>query len=296
MQGAGSAAAVMTTVTLSAAQRDYRAAAPVYAAQLHPNQSEIVAGDQEGRVCVWDVRGSSAAPVKEVQIEAEAAVRALAISPDGRRLAVASNRGRMVVYALAGKDTGQMAQVAAFQAHSTYILQCAYSPDSALLATASADHTVKLWRAHDDAYVLDKTLSGHQRWVWDCAFNSDASYIITGSSDHVARLWSVASGETIRHYAGHHKVNYYRSSFSLSLLFPLLRVIQHIFLTHGSVHAHTNKRLSAVLLSATLLEKNGGWVRPLGFDLVVCISSNSTQETKPKKTLRLPDADAVLAL
>ena len=28
---------------------------------------------------------------------------------------------------------------------------------------------------------------------------------VTASSDQTARLWDVASGETIRHYTGHHK-------------------------------------------------------------------------------------------
>lgn len=186
-------------------QRDYRATSAVYAAQLHPNQSEIIAGDQDGKVYVWDVRSSGAAHVKEVAIEAEASVRAMSVSPDGRRLAVASNRGRVVIFALAGKDTGQMSQVTSFQGHNTYILQVAFSPDSQMLATASADHTVKLWRATEDEYRLEKTLSGHQRWVWDCVFSTDANYLVTGSSDHVARLWDVNSGETIRHYAGHHK-------------------------------------------------------------------------------------------
>ena len=28
---------------------------------------------------------------------------------------------------------------------------------------------------------------------------------ISASSDHVARLWEMATGETVRHYNGHHK-------------------------------------------------------------------------------------------
>jgi G protein beta subunit-like protein len=47
-----------------------------------------------------------------------------------------------------------------------------------LLATTSADHTVKVWSVKD--FSLVKTLSGHQRWVWDCVFSADSAYLMTG--------------------------------------------------------------------------------------------------------------------
>lgn len=85
-----------------------------------------------------------------------------------------------------------------------------------MLATTSADHTVKLWNVKD--FSLIKTLTGHQRWVWDCAFSADSAYLVTGkfslepifsielaSSDNVARLWDLNQGETIRTYSGHSK-------------------------------------------------------------------------------------------
>ena len=36
-------------------------------------------------------------------------------------------------------------------------------------------------------------------------YSEDSAYLVTASSDQTARLWDVASGETIRHYTGHHK-------------------------------------------------------------------------------------------
>jgi WD40 repeat protein len=54
-------------------------------------------------------------------------------------------------------------------------------------------------------FTIYKTLSGHQRWVWDCAFSSDSEFLVTASSDHSCRLWHIESGNTVRHYTGHHK-------------------------------------------------------------------------------------------
>ena len=45
--------------------------------------------------------------------------------------------------------------------------------------------------------------------MWDAVYSGDSAYLVTASSDQTAletaRLWDVASGETIRHYTGHHK-------------------------------------------------------------------------------------------
>ncbi|CAI9094960.1 OLC1v1030803C1 [Oldenlandia corymbosa var. corymbosa] len=64
------------------------------------------------------------------------------------------------------------------------------------LATASSDHTVKIWNV--DGFTLEKTLVGHQHWVWDCVFSVDGAYLITASSDTTARLWSKSSGEQVK--------------------------------------------------------------------------------------------------
>lgn len=97
-----------------------------------------------------------------------------------------------------------------------------------MLATASADHTVKIWNVKD--FCLSKTLAGtighsnpsppptplfwyllicclidHSRWVWDCTFSSQSNYLITASSDNSAKLWDLATGSVVRHFAGHRK-------------------------------------------------------------------------------------------
>ena len=52
---------------------------------------------------------------------------------------------------------------------------------SRLLATASADHTIKIWTVDKDhKFTRSKTLTGHQRWVWDCVFSADSAYLVTG--------------------------------------------------------------------------------------------------------------------
>lgn len=104
-----------------------------------------------------------------------------------------------------GRDLTDLQPRTKFQAHSKYLLRTLLSPNGQLLATCSADKTIKIWNMGPQTATLDKTLVGHQRWVWDMAFSADSAYLVSASSDHYARLWELATGTTVKQYAGHHK-------------------------------------------------------------------------------------------
>jgi len=182
-------------------QRDYECSAPVNTVVLHPNQAELISGDQNGNIRVWDLTANACS--KELVPDGETGVKSVSISSDASMVAAANNKGKCFVWKLADEDTSKFEPFQKIEAHPRYILKCLFSPDTKYLATASADHTVKLWNTKK--FTLQKTLSGHQRWVWDCVFSADSAYLVTGSSDQVARLWDVAQGETIRQYTGNHK-------------------------------------------------------------------------------------------
>jgi G protein beta subunit-like protein len=133
----------------------------------------------------------------------EVAIRSIHVAPDGSQLVAANNKGLCFIWNLGPDDTSKIEDRTRLQAHKSYILKALYSPDANILATCSADKTVKLWRTTD--YSLLKTLQGHLRWVWDCVFSADSAYLVTASSDNEAWLWELSAGETIRRYRGHHK-------------------------------------------------------------------------------------------
>ncbi len=75
------------------------------------------------------------------------------------------------------------------------ILGLAYSMDG-ILATASRDHTVRLWRVADGAPL--RTLEGHTAGVNSVAFSPDGATLASGSDDSTVRLWRVADGAPLR--------------------------------------------------------------------------------------------------
>ena len=70
----------------------------------------------------------------------------------------------------------------------------AFSPDGRLLATASADQTVRLWDV-TTGQPHGQPLTGHTDAVYGVAFSPDGTLLATASDDQTVRLWDVATGQ-----------------------------------------------------------------------------------------------------
>ncbi|MFQ4139643.1 hypothetical protein PGN35_025365 [Nodosilinea sp. PGN35] len=93
--------------------------------------------------------------------------------------------------------------------HSDWVTNVAFSPDSETLATASYDHTVKLWsRQGEELQTLPSerfASNGHSDIVWDVAFSPDGKTIATASADQSVKLWN-RQGEELQTLKGHSSV------------------------------------------------------------------------------------------
>ncbi|MEM9907241.1 MAG: hypothetical protein AAF921_19690, partial [Cyanobacteria bacterium P01_D01_bin.44] len=114
-------------------------------------------------------------------------------SPDGERIASASDDSTVIVWSRQGK------QLQVLEGHRGSVLDVAFSADGELIATGSDDRTIRLWRADGE---LLQTLVGPSGAINSLAFSPTEPYLASASNDHTLQLWSL-DGKLIKTFEGH---------------------------------------------------------------------------------------------
>jgi WD40 repeat protein len=137
--------------------------------------------------------GKPDVPVASLSGHADA-VRALAFTADGKRLAAAGGapgrRGQVLIW-----DVDARKVVATISGHLDCVYGLAISPDGALIATSSYDKLIKLWDAGTGKEV--RTLKDHIDAVYALAFTPDGKRLISGAADRSVKVWDPATGERL---------------------------------------------------------------------------------------------------
>ncbi|MED6274362.1 Target of rapamycin complex subunit lst8, partial [Characodon lateralis] len=166
-------------------QRIFQVNAPINCVCLHPNQAELIVGDQSGVIHVWDLKTDHN---EQLIPEPEVSVNSVHIDPDASYMAAVNSSGNCYVWNLAGgmgDEVTQLIPKTKIPAHKRYSLRCKFSPDSTLLATCSADQTCKIWRTSNFSLMTELSIKSNnpgetsRGWMWDCAFSGDSQYIVT---------------------------------------------------------------------------------------------------------------------
>ncbi|MDZ8104971.1 MAG: hypothetical protein RM338_05005 [Nostoc sp. DedQUE12a] len=90
-----------------------------------------------------------------------------------------------------------------FDGHISGVNSVIFSRERSLIASASADTTIKLWRLDGS---LVKTLSGHEDVVNSISFSPDSQIIASASQDKTVKLWNHRDGRLLATLLGHQAV------------------------------------------------------------------------------------------
>jgi RNA polymerase sigma factor (sigma-70 family) len=160
----------------------------------------LVAGGLDGKVVLWD-----AATGRELRRwEDLLTCRAVAVSPDGKRIAA----GAWQTVSVRDRETGE--ELLRLDTGRNNVAALAYSPDGTLLASVGVGNEVRLWDAR----------TGNQRCVWPAdqgtqaplstvslwsavAFSPDSRTLaLTRTSTREVLLCATATGEEVRRLGG----------------------------------------------------------------------------------------------
>jgi target of rapamycin complex subunit LST8 len=126
-------------------QRSYSHDHPVNDVVIHPNQGELVSADRGGVIMIWDLGDNKC--THQLIPEDDVPISSVSIASDGSLLAAGNNKGDVYIWRMyQNHDSTTLQPCRVFNAHKNYLTRLLLSPDIKLLATCSADHTVRIWR------------------------------------------------------------------------------------------------------------------------------------------------------
>jgi WD40 repeat protein len=115
--------------------------------------------------------------------------------PDGKLLAMAAADRNEKIVSIWDTTTGQ--EIHRLRGHSWVVSQLAFDRTGQLLASASADSTVRIWdvRAGKELVTLQPKHAGEATSV---AFSPDGRYLASGGQDQTVKIWSTEGWQFLR--------------------------------------------------------------------------------------------------
>jgi cytochrome c len=154
----------------------------VRAIAVSPDGKSVLTGSFDTAAIRWSLASESAEQVLRFHSDA---VNAVAFLKDGR-MATAGADARIAVWTAGRQQPDEV-----FEGHRAPIVSLAVSPDGARLASASWDHTVRVWSLTNGAR---QALEGHTQNVNGVAFTPDGKSLVSVGYDLALRIWPVAGG------------------------------------------------------------------------------------------------------
>jgi cytochrome c len=155
---------------------------PVRAIAISGDGNSVLSGSFDTAAIRWSLRSESAEQVLRFHSDA---VNAVAFLRD-ERMATAGADAKIAIW-----TPGRQQPDRVFEGHAAPIVSLAVSPDGARLASASWDHTVRIWSLGDGA---QQVLEGHAQNVNGVAFTPDGRSLISVGYDRELRIWPLVGG------------------------------------------------------------------------------------------------------
>ncbi|MCT7958429.1 DUF4429 domain-containing protein [Laspinema palackyanum] len=154
----------------------------VQSVDVSPDGETVVSGGCDFNVKIWKIKEGRVLNLSSHK----GFIQSVKVSPDGQTIASGGFDDAIKLWNL---TNGEPIRTLSGQPGRSEGVQCvAFSPDGALLATASGSHkTIKLWDWLNGELFC--TLSDHIKGVYAVSFTPDSKTLISGSRDQTIKVW-----------------------------------------------------------------------------------------------------------
>ncbi|MGM0498087.1 MAG: hypothetical protein ACQESJ_09235 [Bacteroidota bacterium] len=166
---------------------------------MNPQGQYLAVGKEGGEVVLVDMMNGVELDLFESKNKGD--ITALEYSEDGNMLAVGDMFG---VVRMISSYSGELHYT--LSGHHAMINNIAFSHSGDRLATASFDHSVRIWSL-DNPFGQPVILKDHDDWVWSVEFDQSDRYLLAGCRDKLIRSWLLDIDEMASMICEDEKVN-----------------------------------------------------------------------------------------
>ncbi|MBF0160645.1 MAG: AAA family ATPase [Magnetococcales bacterium] len=152
--------------------------AAVLGLAFSPDGASLISGAQDGSVNRWNMQ--EAVPTARAFKGNRNSVHAVAYSPDGQWIAAGEYRTIHIWNA----HTGQAQPLS--KKHASWVRSLAFNADSTLLASASDEGVLRLWKIFDG--VIQEQWAGHQAAAFSVSFLHNQDWLSSGGDGRIL-IW-----------------------------------------------------------------------------------------------------------
>lgn len=138
------------------------------AISMNKQGTKIAGAGVDGNVYVWDLKNNYEVVTYKMP---GTRLTAVTFSPDGSQLVIGNERGRVWIY-----NNGIL--VRELTGHTSAIEDIKYNHSGNFMATASKDHSIRLWNTK--RLTEAPILLSENDWVWSVAFSPDDEQLMAG--------------------------------------------------------------------------------------------------------------------
>ncbi|GJD19418.1 WD-40 repeat [Rivularia sp. IAM M-261] len=168
-----------------------------------PDGRQLASVSEDKTLKLWQQNGTTWDKVKLLRTFAghKAIIMSAKFSPDGKTLASLGWEGQVKLW----RPNNELLK--SLNGHKSIIFGLAFSPSTRLskkriIASASADRTVKLWETDDEGKVLSLRTLKHDSIVLGVAISPNDKLLATASGDGSIKLWTL-QGQLLATLKGH---------------------------------------------------------------------------------------------